>query len=117
MKVRRVLSALLCSGMLMLSAMPVSAGSCSSHDWSATTSDEDVYQSIDSNQHEIFSIILLKCKICNKVDYAKESKGKESHSRVTVADLGHVGAHWHKYRTQCTKCGYTCDETVPCYGH
>ena len=117
MKVKRVLSALLCSSMLMLSAMPVSAADCSSHDWSAKTSDEDVYQSIDSNQHEKFSIILLKCRVCYKLDYAKESKGKESHSRVTVADLGHVGAFSHKYRTECTKCGYSVDVIVPCADH
>lgn len=116
MKVKRTLSALLCSGMLMLSAMPVSAADCSHSHWSSSTSN-DAYQSIDSEQHEIFCIKVLKCEACHKLVSIKESKGTESHSRVTVADLGHVGAFSHKYRTECTKCGYSVDVIVPCADH
>ena len=116
MKVKRTLSTLLCSGMLMLSAMPVSAADCSHSHWSSSTSN-DAYQSIDSEQHEIFCIKVLKCEACHKLVSIKESKGTESHFRVTVADLGHVGAFSHKYRTECTKCGYSVDVIVPCADH
>lgn len=116
MKVRRVLSALLCSGMLMLSAMPVSAGECSHVHWNKVTTNE--YVCVNSDVHECYELRTYKCLTCGDVvRTVRESKGTESHSRVTVADLGHISPRSHKYRTQCTKCGYSVDVIVPCADH
>ena len=115
MKVRRVLSALLCSGMLMLSAMPVSAGSCSHVHLDKVIINGCVC--VNSDVHEYYELRTYTCRTCREVvRTVRESKGTESHSRVTAADLGHVGGLGHKYRTQCTKCGYSVDITVPCDG-
>lgn len=100
----------------MLSAMPVSAASCSHVHLDKVTTSGCVC--VNSDVHEYYELRTYTCQTCGEVvRTVRESKGTEGHSRVTVADLGHVGAHWHKYRTQCTKCYYTCDVTVPCYDH
>ena len=117
MKVKRVISALLCSGMLMLSVMSVSAEACSHVNTTTTLSDLKC-ESMGSDNHKIYYNSSTKCKDCGgTVSNGEVIISIESHSRVTVADLGHVGAFSHKYRTECTKCGYSVDVIVPCGGH
>lgn len=116
MKVRRALSALLCLSMLMISVMPVSAASCSHVHWVKVTTSGCV--SLNSEEHEYYEKRTYTCETCGEeVRTVRESKGTERHSRVTVADLGHVGSMSHKYRTECTKCGYSVDVIVPCADH
>ena len=116
MKVKRALSALLCSGMLMLSVIPASAADCSHVHWNEVI--ENGCDSLNSEEHEYYVKWIYTCVTCKEiVRTVRESKGTERHSRVTVADLGHVGSMSHKYRTQCTKCGYTVDVIVPCADH
>ena len=50
MKVKRALSALLCSGMLMLSVIPASAGDCSHVHWNEVI--ENGCDSLNSEEHE-----------------------------------------------------------------
>ena len=117
MKVKRALSALLCSGMLMLSAMPVSAADCSHVHRSITTSG-DKYESIDSDNHRIYYNRTSKCKDCGETVLDLDiTKGTEKHSQETLADLGHISPRSHKYKIGCTKCGYSFEVIVPCAGH
>ena len=117
MKVKRALSALLCSGILMLSVMPVSAGECSHPYWGSETS-KDQYQSVDSVNHEIYCIKTLRCLACKYTTVIRESKGTEGHSQGTLADLGHISPRSHKYKIGCTKCGGNSFEViVPCADH
>ncbi len=116
MKVRIFLSALLCSCMLMFSVIPASAADCSHVHWDKVTENGCVF--LNSEEHEYYEKRIYTCVTCKEiVRTVRESKGTERHSRVTVADLGHVGSMSHKYRTQCTKCGYSVDVIVPCAGH
>ena len=76
------------------------------------------YVALHCRKNYIAGTTVYTCVTCKEiVRTVRESKGTERHSRVTVADLGHVGSMSHKYRTQCTKCGYSVDVIVPCAGH
>ena len=116
MKVKRTLSALLCSGMFMLSVIPASAESCSHVYVNIRTTVE--YRYADPANHEYNEKRIFTCQACREVLRVEESKGIEGHSQGTLADLGHVGRMSHKYKIGCTKCGGGSYEViVPCADH
>ena len=116
MKVKGVISALLCSSMLMLSTMPASAAECSHTYWGATIS-EDEYKSLGEENHEIYYLKTRICYVCGKTEVERVTKGTERHSKETLADLGHISPKSHKYKIGCTKCGYSFEVIVPCADH
>ena len=111
-KMKKAIAGLLCMAMLMFWAVPAAAentsedeaNGCSHSTLAEIKSGIPAYKSIDSSEHTKTYKCDLVCASCGE-RYTKSVTVSGSHS-YSYVDLGHTGAHSHKYQIICSACGY-----------
>lgn len=113
-RMKRYISAMLCTVMLTICAVPVQAADCS-HNYSIKETVSTYYTYINSTKHRAETKIFQHCSNCGyTLGWYLTNTVEEKHSYTYLSeDSGHVSTFVHRYIYMCA-CGDKITRDVAC---